>query len=109
MLRFRLERHIRKELGLKRPEWRRKRDAIMSEVYARAHAAMDEDFNTPEALAVSMLDNLDAKMHMALSATRWGDAGAPKDAELGGHFTEKVWPLATRLYRPDPTKLDEEE
>jgi len=60
---------------------------------------------TPEAIAVSMIDNLDAKMHMALSATRWGpDAGA-KDETLGGHFTEKIWALSTRMYRPDPTTL----
>lgn len=59
---------------------------------------------TPEAIAVSLLDNMDAKLHMALVATR-GDADKP--ADLGGHFTEKVWALETRLYRPDPTTVEE--
>ncbi|MEE9212949.1 MAG: HD domain-containing protein [Phycisphaeraceae bacterium] len=58
---------------------------------------------TPEAIAVSLLDNLDAKVHMALAATRSGDPA--KAAELGGNFTEKVWALETRLYRPDPTTV----
>ncbi len=53
---------------------------------------------TPEALMISMLDNLDAKMHMAISAAR---EGAKADAALGGNFTEKIWALETRLYRPD--------
>jgi 3'-5' exoribonuclease len=57
---------------------------------------------TPEAIAISILDNLDAKLNMAISATR-GDGGKP--ADLGGDFTEKVWALDTRLYRPDPTTV----
>lgn len=60
---------------------------------------------TPEAIAVSLLDNLDAKLHMAISATRGDDAGK----DLGSHFTEKVWALETRLYRPDPTTLVDDE
>jgi len=59
---------------------------------------------TPEAIAVSLLDNMDAKLHMAIVATR-GDE--EKAADLGGHFTEKVWALETRLYRPDPTTVEE--
>jgi 3'-5' exoribonuclease len=60
---------------------------------------------TPEAIAVNMLDNFDAKLHMALTATR-GEAG--KAADLGGNFTEKMWAFEnTRLYRPDPTKIKE--
>ena len=57
---------------------------------------------TPEAIAISMLDNLDARLHMALTATRGDEENTPN---LGGHFTEKIWALETRLYRPDPTKL----
>jgi 3'-5' exoribonuclease len=53
---------------------------------------------TPEAIAVSMLDNMDAKMYMALAATRQDEEGV----ERGGDFTEKIWALGTRLYRPDP-------
>ncbi len=58
---------------------------------------------TPEAIAVAMIDNLDAKMHMALAAA---DRETPiKNEEAGGAFTEKVWALDTRIYRPDPTTL----
>lgn len=55
---------------------------------------------TPEALAVNLIDNLDAKLHMAIAATRGELAGG--DA-LAGNFTEKIWALETRLYRPDVT------
>jgi len=60
--------------------------------------------STPEAIMVSHLDNLDAKMHMALSAAR---GESTKSDKVGGNFTEKIWALNTRLYRPDPTTLDE--
>jgi 3'-5' exoribonuclease len=60
--------------------------------------------STPEAIAVNLLDNLDAKLYMALTATR-GDQTKP--GELGGNFTEKIWALETRLYRPDPTTVEE--
>lgn len=60
--------------------------------------------STPEALAVSLIDNLDAKLYMAISATR-DDVG--KKAELGGNFTEKIWALDTRMYRPDPTTVEQ--
>lgn len=61
--------------------------------------------STPEAIFVSLLDNLDAKMNMSLAATRPNQAAA---ADLGGHFTEKVWALGTKLYRPDPTTVPDE-
>lgn len=53
---------------------------------------------TPEAIFVSLLDNLDAKTHMALAAARSERGGAG----LGGNFTEKQWALDTKLFRPDP-------
>lgn len=57
--------------------------------------------STPEAIFVSLLDNVDAKMQMAIAAA---DRDAePKDESLGGAFTEKIWALETRVYRPDPT------
>ena len=59
---------------------------------------------TPEAIAVSLLDNIDAKVQMAVAATREDDTAA----QLGGNFTEKIWALETRLYRPDPTTLENE-
>ncbi len=54
---------------------------------------------TPEALLVAMLDNLDAKMAIGLSAARPERTAA---YDLGGNFTEKQWALGTRLFRPDP-------
>lgn len=60
--------------------------------------------STPEAIFISHLDNLDAKMQMSISAAR----GESLKAEgIGGNFTEKIWALDTRLYRPDPTTVDE--
>jgi 3'-5' exoribonuclease len=55
---------------------------------------------TPEAVLIHQLDNVDAKTQMALDAARADDT----KADLGGNFTEKVWALGTRLYRPDPVK-----
>jgi 3'-5' exoribonuclease len=54
---------------------------------------------TPEAIFVSMLDNLDAKTNIALSAAR---PNRESPLELGGNFTEKQWALETKLFRPDP-------
>ena len=56
--------------------------------------------STPEAVFVAQLDNLDAKTQIALSAARRGEpsAGGPS----GPDFTDKVWALGTRIYRPDP-------
>lgn len=61
--------------------------------------------STPEAIFVSLLDNLDAKMQMAIAATRGPNAPEPNGEQLGGDFTEKIWALETRLYRPDPTTV----
>ncbi|MGP1345780.1 MAG: 3'-5' exoribonuclease YhaM family protein [Phycisphaerales bacterium] len=55
--------------------------------------------STPEAILVAQLDNLDAKVAMALAAAR---SEGERAADLGGNFTEKNWALNTRLYRPDP-------
>jgi 3'-5' exoribonuclease len=54
---------------------------------------------TPEAIMVSILDNLDAKMAMALGAARPDRARA---TELGGNFTERHWALGAKIFRPDP-------
>ncbi len=50
---------------------------------------------TPEAVFVAMLDNLDAKTQASLTA-------AKRDAETGGEWTDKIWALDTKIYRPDP-------
>lgn len=55
--------------------------------------------STPEAILVSLLDNLDAKAAMALATARPDHASA---FDLNGNFTEKSWALGTKLYRPDP-------
>jgi 3'-5' exoribonuclease len=53
--------------------------------------------STPEAIFVAMLDNLDAKTAVALHA-----AQRHKPIEPGQEFTDRVWSLDTRLFRPDP-------
>lgn len=50
---------------------------------------------TPEAIAVHMIENLDAKLMMSLAATR----GENNNAE--GNWTDYVKSLGVRLYRPD--------
>lgn len=55
---------------------------------------------TPEAILVAMLDNMDAKTTIAMTAARPDRA---KASDLGGNFTEKQWALDNvRLFRPDP-------
>jgi len=54
---------------------------------------------TPEAILVSMLDNVDAKTTIAIDAAR-PDREAKFD--LGGNFTQRQWALDTKVYRPDP-------
>ena len=50
---------------------------------------------TPEAVFVSMLDNLDAKTQASITAAKREFAG-------GGEWTDKVWALDTKVYRTDP-------
>lgn len=54
---------------------------------------------TPEAIFVALVDNLDAKTSMALSAARTNPSPAPDDAR----WTEFLKPFGYRIYRPDPT------
>lgn len=56
---------------------------------------------TPEAILVAQLDNMDAKAAASLAAARPDRA---RDFDAKGNFTEKVWALETKLYRPDPLK-----
>jgi 3'-5' exoribonuclease len=51
---------------------------------------------TPEALAVHAIENLDAKLMMALSATRGETQNAAE-----GNWTEYMKAFGARLYRPD--------
>jgi 3'-5' exoribonuclease len=50
--------------------------------------------STPEALAVHAIENMDAKLTMALQATRSGEPGQ-------GSWTEYMKAFSGRLYRPD--------
>ncbi|MEY3027184.1 MAG: 3-5 exoribonuclease YhaM [Planctomycetota bacterium] len=50
---------------------------------------------TPEAIFVAMLDNLDAKTQAGITAAKREFAG-------GGEWTDKVWALESKIYRPDP-------
>lgn len=55
--------------------------------------------STPEAVLVSMIDDLDAKTTIALTAARPEFSRA---MDLGGNFTERNWALGTKVFRPDP-------
>ena len=57
---------------------------------------------TPEAIAVHMIENMDAKLMMALAATR-GEAKAGSE----GNWTEYMKAFGGRLYRPDVASADE--
>jgi 3'-5' exoribonuclease len=57
--------------------------------------------STPEAIAVHTIENLDAKMMMALTATR-GKAVAGGE----GNWTEYLKPFSARLFRPDLAPAD---
>jgi 3'-5' exoribonuclease len=60
---------------------------------------------TPEAIAVHMIENMDAKLMMALCATREPTPGAE------GNWTEYMKAFSGRLYRPDvaPADVDAED
>ena len=57
--------------------------------------------STPEAIFISVIDNMDAKTQMALTAAR--PVRGPM-VESQSEFTEKVWALDTRLYKIDPLR-----
>ena len=46
-----------------------------------------------------MIDDLDAKTFIALSAAR---PDRTNQINMGGNFTEKNWALGAKLFRPDP-------
>lgn len=54
--------------------------------------------STPEAIFVAQLDNLDAKTTMAIAAADRANL------KPGQTFTEKIWALETKIYRPDPLR-----
>jgi 3'-5' exoribonuclease len=54
---------------------------------------------TPEAIAVHMIENMDAKLMMSLGFCRGANAGE-------GHWTEYLKAFGGRLYRPDVAPAD---
>lgn len=55
--------------------------------------------STPEAILIHLIDNIDAKMNISLALTRNPDLPV---SENDDGFTEKIWSLETRLFKPDP-------
>jgi len=60
---------------------------------------------TPEAVLISLIDNVDAKTQMAIDAGR----AETRAGDLGSDFTERIWALGTRIYRPDPLENESAE
>src|SRR5947209_3874102 len=56
---------------------------------------------TPEALFISMIDDMDAKMQLVLQACR-----SENNAGGEGNWTEYVKAMSGRLYRPDVAPAD---
>lgn len=56
--------------------------------------------STPEAIFVAQLDNLDAKTFIAIGQADRGSIRAGVT-----EFTDRVWSLDTRIYRPDPLNM----
>jgi 3'-5' exoribonuclease len=54
--------------------------------------------SSPEAVMVSLIDNLDAKTVLTLDAARPDQAAT----DLGGNFTERNWAIGAKIYKPDP-------
>ncbi|MSR40761.1 MAG: HD domain-containing protein [Phycisphaerales bacterium] len=54
--------------------------------------------STPEAVFVSQLDNLDARMGIVMQAARRDVVSGTG----GNAWTERVWAIDTKVYRPDP-------
>ena len=56
-------------------------------------------FRSPEAIAVHMIENMDAKLMMALGACRGEDVAE-------GNWTEYMKAFSGKLYRPDVAPAD---
>ena len=56
---------------------------------------------TPEAIAVHMIENMDAKLTMSLAATR-----GEQNPGVEGNWTEYMKAMGTRMYRPDVARSD---
>jgi 3'-5' exoribonuclease len=81
---------------------------VLQHIVLSHHGPLENGFGsarnpqTPEAMMVHMIDDMDAKMMLSLQATR-GDGAAT----LGdGNWTEYIKSLGGRLYRPDVAPAD---
>jgi len=63
--------------------------------------------STPEAIAVHVIENLDAKLMMALTATRGAEGEGPASG-FEGSWTEYMKAFNGKLYRPDVAPADAE-
>ena len=78
-------------------------EAFVRNLVVEVEVAEAEGIATPEAIAVSHLDDMDAKLQMVIAAAdreRFAQCSATESA-----FTDKIWALETQIYRPDPTTL----
>lgn len=83
------------------PEALRVLQHIIISHHARPEYGAAKMPSTPEAIFIALLDNLDAKTSMGLEAARPEEPGM-----FTGDFTDKIWALETRIYRPDPLEGD---
>jgi 3'-5' exoribonuclease len=86
---------------------------VLQHIILSHHGDMADGFgsartpSTPEAIAVHVIENLDAKLMMALQATRGQFGGGNGErATQGGNWTEYLKALGGRLYRPDVAPAD---
>ena len=80
---------------------------VLQHIILSHHGELSDGFGsakspaTPEAIAVHVIENLDAKLMMALGACR-GDGASTSE----GNWTEYMKAFAGRLYRPDVAPAD---
>jgi 3'-5' exoribonuclease len=80
---------------------------VLQHIVLSHHGEVSDGFGsakspaTPEAIAVHMIENFDAKMMMSLGATR-GSSGPGAE----GNWTEYMKAFGGRLYRPDVAPAD---
>jgi 3'-5' exoribonuclease len=85
---------------------------VMQHIILSHHGDVADGFgsarspSTPEAIAVHMIENMDAKLTMSLTATRGDGAGAPPAAGAEGNWTEYMKAFSGRLFRPDVAPAD---
>jgi len=90
---------------------------VLQHIILSHHGTLDTGFgsarnpSTPEAMMVHFIDDMDAKMMMALSATRGkggadGAAAGPHGGNGESSWTEYMKAFNGRLYRPDVAPAD---